>query len=188
MKLPQAKFENIVVQQLRDETLIYDLIINKAYCLNETAAKVFNACDGQTSFEEFKRRHQFTDDLIYLTLNELKTNNLIENYQIQHFAEMNRRELVRKIGLASLIALPVISSLVAPTAATASSATTCTPGFDNSDFMNGVNGQGDFCLCNTNVGAGNTCGRGTVGAMGCKQNCVCTATICNASTCDGTCG
>jgi hypothetical protein len=40
------------------------------------------------------------------------------------FAKVTRRQLVRNLGLAAAIAVPVISSLVAPTAAEAS---TCIP-------------------------------------------------------------
>lgn len=52
MQFPKARNKNIVVQLLNKETLIYDLIDNKAFCLNETSSIVFNACDGKTSFDE----------------------------------------------------------------------------------------------------------------------------------------
>ena len=55
-KLPKAKLDNVVVQSLNDETLIYNLTTNQAFCLNETAAKVFNACDGKTTFDELKEQ------------------------------------------------------------------------------------------------------------------------------------
>ena len=121
MKLPKSRTENIVVQNLNDETLIYDLTTHKAFCLNETSAKVFNACDGETTFEELKNKFRFTDEIIYLSLDELKENNLIKTEYVSPFAGMSRREVVKKIGLTSLIALPMISSLVAPPAAHAQS-------------------------------------------------------------------
>lgn len=76
-KLPKARNENIVVQNLNDEVLIYDTITNQAFCLNETSAKVFNYCDGQTAFAELKSRYKYTDELIFLALDELKAKNLL---------------------------------------------------------------------------------------------------------------
>ena len=120
-KLPQTKTENIVVQDVDDEILIYDLILNKAFCLNETSALVYNACDGKTEFEEFKRKHNFPDDLLFFALDELQKQNLIENNYISPLKGIKRREVIKKIGLASMIALPIISSIVAPTSVMAQS-------------------------------------------------------------------
>jgi hypothetical protein len=119
-KLPLARHRDVVVQELGEEILVYDLNIHKAFNLNETSSKVYNACDGKTTFEELKRRHEFTDDLIYLTLDQLKDENLIEDYQAK-FAGVSRREVIRKVGLATMIALPVIIGLTAPTAIQAAS-------------------------------------------------------------------
>lgn len=123
--LPKARNENIVTQEANNETLVYDLLTNKAYCLNETSAKVFSACGNNGSFEDLKRKHGFTDDLVYLSLDELKKNDLLQTDYDSPFAGVNRREVIRKVGLASMIALPVISALVAPSAANASS--NCAP-------------------------------------------------------------
>jgi len=47
-----ARDEELVVQELSDEVLIYDLRQHKAHCLNQTAAFVWNHCDGETSADE----------------------------------------------------------------------------------------------------------------------------------------
>lgn len=123
MNLPQARNTNITVQELENETLIYDLTIDKAYCLNETLAIVFNACGRGETFARLKSEYKFTDDLINLALEKLKTNNLLadERHVAVDFGGLSRRQAIRRAGLASLIALPVISSLVAPRAASAAS-------------------------------------------------------------------
>jgi hypothetical protein len=125
-KLPLARSADIVVQSIGKEILIYDLITHKAYNLNETSSIVYQACDGKTSFDELRRKHSFTDDLIFLALDQLKEDNLVETDSsfVSPFTGMSRREAIRRVGLASMIALPVISSLVAPTAAMAQSACT----------------------------------------------------------------
>lgn len=125
--LPKAKSDNIVVQNLKDETLVYDLTTNKAFCLNATSAKVFNHCDGIQTFGDLKAEHQLTDEIIYLTLDELQKNNLLAEEYVSPFVGMNRREVIKKVGLASMIALPVISSLIAPPATAAASQTAPPP-------------------------------------------------------------
>lgn len=122
MQLPKAQTEGLIEQEIDKELLIYNLQSSKAYALNETSKNVFKACDGITSFEDLKQKHKYTDDLIFLTLDELKKNDLLESSYKSPFAGMKRREVIRKVGLASMIALPVIASLSAPTAAMAQSA------------------------------------------------------------------
>ncbi len=49
---PRARKDELVVHELPDETLIYDLDRDRAYCLNETAAFVWQRCDGRKSARE----------------------------------------------------------------------------------------------------------------------------------------
>lgn len=118
MNLPEVR-RNLLVQELHDEVLIYDTITNKSYCLNSTAKIVFNACDGETTVKDLK--FHLPEDVIYLSLDELKRNNLIADEYISPLAGMSRREIIKKVGLATMIALPVVSTLVAPTSANAAS-------------------------------------------------------------------
>lgn len=122
MKLPKIR-ENLLVQDLTGEALIYDQTTNKSFCLNSTAKTVFNACDGKKFIADLT----FPDEIIYLTLYELKKNDLIEENYDSPFTGMNRREVIKKVGLTNIIALPLISSLVAPSAALAASGVTCNP-------------------------------------------------------------
>jgi hypothetical protein len=121
MKLPKARTENLLEQNLEKETLIYDLTVDKAFNLNETLTIVYKACGQNTAFGELRRKHKFTDDFIYLALDELKRKNLLADEYDSPFESTSRREVIKKIGLASMIALPIISSLVAPSAANAAS-------------------------------------------------------------------
>ena len=47
--LPQARMDDLVMKEMPDEVLIYDLKQHKAHCLNQTAAMIWRHCDGQTS-------------------------------------------------------------------------------------------------------------------------------------------
>lgn len=120
MKLPSVRTADLIEQEADGELLIYDLLANKAYRLNETSKIVYRAC-GDKSFEDLRRDYNFTEDLIYFSLNELSANKLIEDYQTEHFAGLSRREVIKKVGLATMIALPVIAGLTAPKAAQAAS-------------------------------------------------------------------
>ena len=145
---PNARNENIVVRNIGDETLIYDLVSNRAFCLNATLAKVYSVCDGKITFEEFKSRHSFTDDLIYFSLDELRRENLIKTdtqYQ-SPLALLTRREIAKRVGLSTLIALPLITSLVAPNPAEAASlpGLPCATANQNCPF-DGTFTQGNCC-------------------------------------------
>ncbi len=126
---PLSRKDEIVVQELNGEVLIYDLRTNKAFCLNETSSLVWEACDGNTSVSDISRsisrklNAPANDDLVWFALDQLKKEKLIANSDevISDFEGMSRREVIRKVGLASVIALPVIASLVAPKAAMAAS-------------------------------------------------------------------
>jgi hypothetical protein len=122
-KLPIARNENIVVQISGKEVLIYDLNTNRAYNLNETSSIIYQACDGKTTFTELTAKYGFTDDVIFLAIDELSKEHLIEKSDEYNspFKGLSRRAVLRKAGIASMVALPVIVSLTAPTAAMAQS-------------------------------------------------------------------
>jgi Coenzyme PQQ synthesis protein D (PqqD) len=159
--LPKARAENIVIQDLEKETLIYDLKTNKAFCLNETSALVWQLCDG-TNSEEF----------VWLALNELQKDNLLEKADelTNHLAGMKRREMVKRVGMASMIALPIIASVVAPSAAQSQSG--CLPD-GNSCFM-----QSDCCSNHCNFPR--TCGCLADGE-GCFNLTDCCSAFCTSS-------
>lgn len=124
-KLPKARTNGIVVQDANAEVLIYDLRMNKIYALNETSKFVWKHCDGTTSAAEIvgKLNRQFqtnvNEDFIWLVLDGLQKENLLET--AIELPKIKRRELIKKIGLTSMIALPLITSLIAPVAAHAQS-------------------------------------------------------------------
>ena len=129
MNKPKTRNENIVVQEMENEILIYDLKENKAFCLNETSALIYQLCDGKRTVEEIsksiskKLNQPISEELIWLALDNFKKDNLLEEnerFEID-FKGLNRRQVIKKIGLASMIALPIVSSIVAPNAAMAQS-------------------------------------------------------------------
>lgn len=122
-KLPSARNKNIIVQTLGKEVLIYDLNSHQAYNLNETLSLVYHACDGETTFDQLRSKSKLPDDIVFLALDELQQAKLLEeNEQYKSpYTGLTRREIIRRIGFASVIALPIISTLVAPLAVNAQS-------------------------------------------------------------------
>jgi hypothetical protein len=49
LTLPKAKTERLIVREIDGETLVYDRSRAAASCLNEFTARVWRACDGETS-------------------------------------------------------------------------------------------------------------------------------------------
>lgn len=128
---PIARKNGLVVQEVPDEVLVYDLDSNKAHCLNRSAAIVWKSCDGNNTVSEIARLVEaqaggkVTEDFVWLAIDQLSENNLLEKQISVDFAGRSRREALKKIGLASMIAVPVIASLVAPQSAMAAVSCSC---------------------------------------------------------------
>jgi hypothetical protein len=186
--IPVMRKDDLVIQELDGEILIYDLRNDKALCLNSTSALIWQACDGSKSVSEIsefvgkKLDSTSSEDLVWLALDQLKKEKLIENGSAidnSHFEGMSRRQVIRKIGLSSLVAIPVVSSLVAPVAAgTASGVCFGTLGMSCNCFdpvCNMNNDEGDPAPSTTCASATCTAGPATpacicVGPFTCNPN------------------
>lgn len=142
--IPVSRKDNLIIQEFENETLVYDLNADRAICLNETLTLIWQMCDGERDVDAVKKsvsrrlNTAVSDDLIWLALDQLKKENLIENsneLEIK-FEGISRREVIRKIGLGSMIALPVISSLIAPQPAMAASV--CGQSCQNNNDCQGI--------------------------------------------------
>lgn len=128
---PLARRNGLVIQEYDDELLVYDVDSNKANCLNRSAAIVWRSCDGKNSVDEIVRQFEshagdkVTADFVWLALDQLNDNHLLENELAKRFDGQSRRQVIKKIGLATVVAIPVIASLVAPRNALASSSCAC---------------------------------------------------------------
>jgi hypothetical protein len=128
---PVARKSGLVVQEMPDEVLVYDLDSNKAHCLNQSAAMIWRSCDGTNSVSEIAKlvgaqaNGKVTEDFVWLAIDQLSENNLLERQLASNFQGQSRREVIKKIGLASMIAIPVIASLVAPQSALAAQSCNC---------------------------------------------------------------
>ena len=103
---PLARKDGLVIQELPDEVLVYDLESDRAHCLNQTAAFVWQRCDGRNTTEQIARKlgQQFDcsvdEKIVWLALDQLGRKHLLERQSSppQTLAGMNRRAMVRSLG------------------------------------------------------------------------------------------
>jgi Coenzyme PQQ synthesis protein D (PqqD) len=146
---PIARKQGLVIQELPDEVLVYDLDRDRAHCLNQTAAFIWERCNGRNTSAQIARtlgQHfdsAVDEKVIWLALDQLGRNHLLDSESIPppSVLGMNRRTMVRTLGLAAAVALPLVTSIVAPTP---TQAATCTP-------------QGGSCSISAECCSGLTC-------------------------------
>ena len=125
---PIARKESLIIKELPNETLVYDLETDKAHCLNETAARVWKNCDGRQTVTQLRELTEketnspVPEEMVWLALDQLEQFKLLETpvRQPSHLSSMSRRQMIRLAGTAA-IAVPVITSIVAPRPAQAQS-------------------------------------------------------------------
>ncbi len=127
-KMPHGRKSGLIVKVADGEVLIYDLERDKAHCLNDTAARVWKYCDGKTTVaaacSSLSRELNAPCDqkVIWYALDQFAKDNLLEEKLVLPATAsrgMNRRQMVRTLGLTAVIAVPVVTTILAPTAAQA---------------------------------------------------------------------
>ena len=151
---PVARKDGLLVRELPGEVLVYDAETKEAHCLNDTAASVWKQCDGRTSVPEIAANLSATlgaavdEDIVWLALEDLwQRNLLVGDPASTDEAAMSRLQLLRRTGIAAAVAVPLVMSVVAPTAAHAAS---CIPSGQSCT-------QGQTCCPNTPCPGGGVC-------------------------------
>jgi hypothetical protein len=151
MNLPKARRKALVVNEFPDEVVIYDLKSNQAHCLNQTSGFVWRHCDGRTSIAKLtemlgdQMQTSVDEQVVWLALDQLASYDLLQERISLPFGmtKISRRQVVRTLGAAAILA-PLVTSIIAPTAAQAAS---CLPEGSACTF------DGDCCSFNCNAGA-----------------------------------
>jgi hypothetical protein len=147
LMLPLARQDNLLVQELMGEVVVYDQGRHKVHKLNAALATVWQHCDGQTSFADLSALLQrdmnlpADPELVRLALGQLADAHLLQDGMPRPTNQLrpSRRAVIRKLGLAGGLALavPAVASIVAPTPANAASG-----GNGQGGNGQGGNGQG----------------------------------------------
>ncbi len=173
---PTARTEGLVVQQLGDESLVFDRETDIAHCLSGDAASVWRACDGTRDLDALVAVTGASQELVVGALGELAEKNLLVHQSAPGSANsysINRREALARMAKmsAGAAAIPLIYSVSAATPAMAASASLC----------GGCN-HGETCT------GGTTCDPiGICITTGCTFVSQCDTTNCAALTTGGTC-
>ncbi len=147
---PQARMNGIVVEELADEVLVYDLDRDRAHCLNQTAANVWKLCDGNSSPAEIATRlgvelePAAAQEVVWAAIDQLGRAGLLDKKLKRPTAAISRRDVMKRIAVAAAIGVPVVTSIVAPKATHAAN---CRPSGQ------ACNASAQCCsgVCNTNV-------------------------------------
>ena len=136
---PRARSDNLIVKDMGDELLVYDPERFQAHSLNDLASRVWRLSDGIKSVSQIASALKVETGspvdvhLIWLTIDQLAKARLLNEDQTAVIAgRLSRRDLLVRLGVGAAVALPVVTSLVAPKAAQAStclsSGSTCSTG------------------------------------------------------------
>lgn len=153
---PTARQERLIVRELEDETLVYDLDRDEAHCLNQMAALVWKHCDGRKTaaqiaalldnqlkaaqslarssvksrVDERFESSQVADEMVWMALTQLRRKRLLlERIPRASTAQrISRREMAHRLAQAVAIALPLVTTIAAPRPASAAS---CSPTCDD---------------------------------------------------------
>jgi hypothetical protein len=137
---PTARRDGLIVRELEDETLVYDLDRDEAHCLNQTATLIWKHCDGQTTVAEITQlfnenlesvqggaktsaRCEVDEQVVWLALSQLRRKRLLTEKvtRPRSTLHISRREMAHKIAQATVLALPLITTIAAPRPASAAS-------------------------------------------------------------------
>lgn len=137
--LPRARHDGVITEELGDELLVYVTETDAALRLNRTAAIVWRHCDGArdaVALVEVLRGEVgdvADEDLVAVAIDDLTQAGLLHDASPRAAQDrrVSRRRFIRRVGTvgAAALALPVVSSVVAPEPAAAQTGScTCTCG------------------------------------------------------------
>jgi len=124
---PLARADELVVEELDGDLLIYDHKSQRAHCLSGPAARVWRACDGTADADALATSLEMSAESVTQAFDELEAAGLLEQgLQILsgngngngNGHGITRRELTKRsaqIGTA-VVAAPLVLSITAPTA------------------------------------------------------------------------
>jgi hypothetical protein len=124
-QFPRARLD-CLSREFGEEVLVYDLRRDVGHCLNSMAAATWKLCDGNNSPSQITRTlsrqlsARVDESVVRLALDQLANANLLVEPKVP-VEYLSRRVAVRRIGLAAAIALPLVTSIVAPMPAQAAS-------------------------------------------------------------------
>lgn len=128
--MPRARKDGLIIKILADEVLVYDVERHLVHCLNRAAALVWRNCDGKKTFSETAAlvrtdlKTAGAEHVVALALERLRQAKLLRastGLKTEAPGLMSRRNLIRKLSVATAVSLPLVTSILLPQAAAAQS-------------------------------------------------------------------
>jgi hypothetical protein len=115
--------DQLVVEDLGTELMIYDPKRNRAFCLNQKAAFVWQRCDGKTTVREITAKlaqssgETVHENVVQFALQSLLQDGLLETSSFDPVVPvgMTRRQVMKNIGVRAAVALPLVTALMVAT-------------------------------------------------------------------------
>jgi Coenzyme PQQ synthesis protein D (PqqD) len=128
------RVEGLQFERVADEILAVKPATLESHALNQSAAAVFDLCDGKASKSEMAAEIQrrtglpADEEIVELALAELVDAGLVVVDDPEPPSTISRRSLVRRLSLsaAAVMMLPVVETILLPPAAAQASPTTTT--------------------------------------------------------------
>jgi hypothetical protein len=171
---PLARTENVVVESVGDETVVYDTVAHVAHALTRVAAAVFAYADGKNSAAEIAELASYrlgttvTEADVVTAIDVLDANSLLDGPVLDVRTGVSRRTALKTFaaaGAGSMLVMSVATSAAqacitcssVPPATYACSTNTYTSGTPSgpvgpSGWQNGT--TSDCRLCNDSTGSG----------------------------------
>jgi hypothetical protein len=123
---PTARSSDLLTEEIGGELLVFDILSNRAHCLNGSAAAIWQHCDGSRSLAAIAEQlfpaleRSEGEQMVRVGVERLRRRQLLKNSPHDPAVDLSKRHLIKKMAIvaaAAGIAAPIVSSVVAPTPA-----------------------------------------------------------------------
>ena len=117
---PRARTDDLVIEEVDDELLVYDSTNKRGHCLSATAARVWRACDGYSDVSALSEALELDAEVVSQALDELDALELLDTQGMKVVQAgsgngdgLTRRQLARRSATvgAGIAAAPLIYSI-----------------------------------------------------------------------------
>ena len=113
---PKARHQNLLVQDVDNEVVVYDTARKRAHHLNPSAASVWRLLDGSRSIDAIAAELGVAESVVGLAIDDLANAGLLDTGEP---LSVSRRSALRRAAAAAALGflLPAVTSIAAPLAA-----------------------------------------------------------------------
>src|SRR5688500_18045530 len=126
-RVPRARADGLVIRELVDDVLVYDLQRHQAHCLDRASAAVWRQCDGRSTTAQVAKTlatefPALDAEVVLVALQRLDKAHLLEGRLPKGYGpSLPRRDLLKRVAAAGGLS---VLSITVPTPALAA---TCIP-------------------------------------------------------------